>query len=112
MPEDVVRGLVAGYRKKSPVARFFIAETRNEPCAYGSAVECPDGIGMLEDFFTLPRFRGRGFASAIVAHGVDHLRARGCRSVFVGALVAERAKHLYAKLGFAPSMISTEWVKG
>jgi GNAT superfamily N-acetyltransferase len=112
LPDDVVRGIVGGYRRKSRVAQFFIAETGGAPCAYGSAVECPGNLGMLEDFFTLPQYRGRGIATTLISHCVDHLRGRGARSIFIGAHVTERAKHLYAKLGFVPLMVSREWVKG
>ncbi|WP_371418408.1 GNAT family N-acetyltransferase [Methylocapsa sp. S129] len=112
LPEDVVRGIVDGYRRKSRIAQFFIAETSREPCAYGSAIVCPNDLGMLEDFFTLPQCRGRGIASAIVGHCVGHCRSKGSSSVFIGARATERAKHLYARLGFKPLMISREWVKG
>lgn len=112
LPLEVVRGIVDGYRRKSPVQQFFIDEIDDLPCAYGSAVECPNNLGMLEDFFTLPEFRGRGIASAIVSHCVGHLRKKASRSIFIGALMTERAKRLYAKLGFTPLMISREWVNG
>jgi len=111
MPPEVVSGLFEGYKRKRQVAQFFIAEAGEFPCAYGSAVECPNKIGLLEDFFTLPSFRQRGIASTLLGQCVGRLRERGCRSVFIGALATESAKHLYAELGFTPLMISREWVK-
>ncbi len=112
LPQDVVSGLFAGYRAKRQIAPFFIAEARGVPCAYACAAHCPDGVGIIDNVFTLPAFRGRGIASSLIAHGVARLRASGRRRVFIGALARERAKHLYAKLGFTPVMISRKWVKG
>ena len=108
---EVARGLVDGYRRKSRVAQFFIAEIPGAPCAYGSMVECPNDLGMLEDFFTLPEFRGRGVAATILRHCIGRLRDKGRRNIFIGAYATGRARHLYARLGFAPLMISREWVK-
>jgi GNAT superfamily N-acetyltransferase len=110
-PRGVVSGLFAGYRAKREFAPFYIAEASGVPCAYACAAHCPDGVGIIDDLFTLPAFRGRGIASGLIAHGVARLRAAGARNVFIGALARERAKRLYAKLGFAPLMISRKWVK-
>jgi GNAT superfamily N-acetyltransferase len=111
LPPDVVAGLFEGHRRKRPAQQFFLGEIAGEACGYGSAVVCPDGVGLLEDYFTLPEFRGRGVASAILRHGVAHLEKNACRVLFLGALPDRPAKRLYAKLGFAPVMLTREWAK-
>lgn len=109
---DLVSGLIDGYQKKAGAAQFFLAEAGSEPCAYGSAVECPDRVGILEDFFTLPAYRGRGIATAIIACCVERLRRNGAEVIFIGAHATGAAKRLYARMGFAPLLVSREWVKG
>jgi GNAT superfamily N-acetyltransferase len=108
--EAVTRGIVAGLRKKSGPSRLFVAHLEGRPCAYGVAATCPNGLGMVEDLFTLPRDRGRGIASGIIAHCVRTLRQDGIRTIFLGAHVTERPKYLYRKLGFAPLMVTREFV--
>jgi GNAT superfamily N-acetyltransferase len=109
---DVAQGLIDGYRRKTSAAQFFMAEISDVFCAYGSAVTCPNGVGILEDFFTLPGFRNRGIGTAIMSHCVEYLHRRDLQIIFVGALATGRAKNLYARLGFSPLMTSSEWVKG
>ncbi len=60
--------------------------------------------------FTLPAYRQRGnnrndraFLNPLVEQGGD--------CVFLGALAGEQAKHLHAKLGFRPIMLTRCWVR-
>ena len=108
---DVTDGIVAGYRAKAPACRFYLARVDGEPVAYGSFAAGPIGAGIIEDVFTLPSHRGRGIASAMIAAFAERLRDQGCSTVFLGALAGERARHLYAKLGFRPVMLTRTWVK-
>src|SRR3546814_4441455 len=59
----------------------------------------------------LPAYRQRGIASALIAHFSGQLVAQGCDFIFLGALVGEQARHLYAKLGFRPVMLTRCWVR-
>jgi GNAT superfamily N-acetyltransferase len=65
---------------------------------------------MVEDLFTLPAARRRGLASAIIAHAVDYVRARGAAEVLIGAHVDDAPKRLYARLGFAPMCVTREYI--
>src|SRR3546814_3328094 len=56
-------------------------------------------------------YRQRGIASALIAHFSGQLVAQGCDFIFLGALVGEQARHLYAKLGFRPVMLTRCWVR-
>ena len=108
---DVSAGMVAGYRAKSPGYQFYLAMQGGEPVAYGARAAAPNGVGMIEDLFTLQTARRQGIATAIIATFADHLRSADCHSIFLGALAGEEVKRLYARLGFRPVMLARSWVK-
>ena len=111
IPREVTDGIVASYRAKSPTCRFYLAKMNGEAVAYGSFAAGPSHAGIIEDVFTLPSHRGRGAASGMIAAFADQLRSERCSTIFLGALAGERARHLYAKLGFRPVMLTRTWVK-
>jgi GNAT superfamily N-acetyltransferase len=110
LDEDVTRGLVAGYRARTAVAQFFLARLGGAPCAYGSAVLGPYGMGIVEDLFTLPEHRRHGIARAIIARAVDHARERGMGPMLIGAHVTEVPKAYYARLGFVPACVTRQYL--
>lgn len=108
----VTRGIVQGYRKKTGQAcRFFTTHLESTPCGYGSAILCPNGLGMIEDLFTLRSYRGKGVASALIRHCVEQLRLRTSSPVFLGSHAAEQPKHLYNRLGFEPVLLTREYLR-
>ncbi len=111
MDENVTRGIVDAYRKKEGACQFFLATVDGTPCAYGSGVLCPEEVGMVEDLFTLPDFRRRGVASAIIKHCVDHVRDQGAGPVFIGAHANDAPKLLYHRLGFEPLCLTRTFFK-
>lgn len=108
---EVTAGMVAGYRAKSADYHFHLAIEDGVPVGYGAHAAAPNGVGMIEDLFTLPSARRQGIATAMIAAFGERLRARGCRTIFIGALAAERPKHLYARLGFRPVGLARTWVR-
>lgn len=108
---EVSAGMVAGYRAKSPAYQFYLAMQGDEPVAYGAHAAAPNGAGMIEDLFTLQSARRRGIATAMIAVFTDRLRAAECHTIFLGALISEPPKHLYARLGFRPVMLARTWVR-
>lgn len=80
-------------------------------CAYGAGVLCANGLGMVEDLFTLPAFRKRGIATAIIARVIAHVRRQGAYQVLIGAHATEPPKRLYAALGFTPVCVTREYIK-
>jgi ribosomal protein S18 acetylase RimI-like enzyme len=56
----------------------------------------------IEDVGTLPEYRGRGYASAVVLRGVEEARREGNDFVFLVADDEDWPKELYARLGFVP----------
>lgn len=111
LPPSVTDGIIAGYRAKSGPYHFHLTRIDGEPAAYGALVAAPSGAGMIEDLFTLPAYRNRGIATAMIAQFSTALEEKGCTSIFLGALVNEQAKHLYAKLGFRPEMLTRCWAR-
>ena len=111
VPPEVTAGMVAVYRAKSGAYHFHLAMQDGVPVAYGAHAAAPNGVGMIEDLFTLQSARRRGVATAMIAAFTDRLRADGCQTIFLGALAAEQPKHLYARLGFHPVGLSREWVR-
>lgn len=56
----------------------------------------------VEDVYTAPEWRGRGFASTLVGHALRVARQQGDELVFIVADDQDWPKHLYARLGFIP----------
>lgn len=107
----VTDGIVASYQAKHAECQFFIAELDAQPCAYGSGLCGPNAMGMVEDLFTLPQFRKRGIASAVIAHCVDYCRNHGSTQVLIGSHANEVPKHLYRRLGFEPVCLTRDYIK-
>jgi GNAT superfamily N-acetyltransferase len=103
--------MTASYRDKSADYHFHLAVWDDAPVAYGAFAVAPNGVGMIEDLFTLPSARRQGVATAIIAAFVDRLRASGCEAIFLGALASEAPKRLYARLGFRPLSLARSWVR-
>jgi GNAT superfamily N-acetyltransferase len=61
----------------------------------------------VEDVYTAPESRGRGFASTLVSHVAGTAQDRGAELVFIIADDGDWPKHLYARLGFAP--VGRKW---
>ena len=108
--DELTRRMVAGYRAKATVAQFFCAFVEDAVCAYGCSVIGPHGLGIVEDLFTLPAYRKRGIATAIIQHAVEHARARGMGPMLIGPHVTEEPKKLYATLGFVPQCITRPYL--
>jgi len=78
-------------RRKAGTVKFYLAALAGQAVAYASKVECPNGLGMIEDIFTLPVARDRGIASALIANILGRLRAEiPDRPVFLGLMRAKR----------------------
>lgn len=59
-------------------------------------------VAQIEDVATLPGYRGRGLARAVVLHAVSESLKAGADLVFLVADEADWPKTLYARLGFDP----------
>ena len=108
---ELSNAIVAGYRAKGEAYRFHLARVGEKAVCYCACTHAPNGLGMVEDLFTLPSHRGRGIGAAVVARLVHKLRAEGCDGVFIGALADSPAKGLYRRLGFEPVLLTRAWLK-
>ncbi|MBT5334327.1 MAG: GNAT family N-acetyltransferase [Gammaproteobacteria bacterium] len=79
--------------------------------AYGSGTVCDNGMGMVEDLFTLAAHRGRGIASSIIEHCVAYCAERGAKDFLLGSHVTAPPKKLYQKLGFQPVCVTREYFR-
>ena len=57
-------------------------------------------IAQVEDVYTTPEARGRGFARAVITHAVELARAAGHELIFIVADDEDWPKRLYERLGF------------
>lgn len=108
--EAVGAGLIAAMRRRSP-DNYRLIVVDGQAVGYGLAVACPNGLGLIENLFALPDWRGRGLMSAFIVAAVDRLRRGGCDGVFLDALAHESAKSLYAALGFRPVAVARQWTR-
>ena len=79
--------------------RYFAVEAAGGVAAYCELYSW-DGVGQVENVVTLPRFRNRGFARALVLHATEESRAGGNDLTFLVADADDWPYRLYEKLGF------------
>jgi ribosomal protein S18 acetylase RimI-like enzyme len=79
--------------------RLFAAEADGRLVAHAELYS-EDGIGQVENVFTLPDYRGQGLARSLVLRGVAESHAAGNDLTFLVADADDWPKRLYEKLGF------------
>ena len=79
--------------------RLFAAEADGKLVAH-TALYSEDGVGQVENVVTLPAYRGRGLARALVLHAVAESQAAGNDLTFLVADAEDWPQRLYEKLGF------------
>ena len=89
--------------------RHLAAVVDGDVAAY-AGLYLGDGIAQIEDVATLPAYRNRGLARAVVLQAVAEARRAGAGLVFLVADEADWPKDLYARLGF--DVIGVEHVFG
>jgi ribosomal protein S18 acetylase RimI-like enzyme len=67
-----------------------------------------DRIVQVEDVYTAPEHRGRGFARALLTRAVELAQAADPELTFIVADDGDWPKRLYAKIGFVPA--GREWL--
>lgn len=106
----VAAGLLAGMRGRSACDHWLLVEDGVD-LGYGMTALCPNGLGLIENLFTLPAHRGRGVMSRFIGAAAARLRAAGCDAVFLDAHADDTPKRLYAKLGFRAVAVTRTWVR-
>ncbi|HEY3503518.1 MAG TPA: GNAT family N-acetyltransferase [Actinocatenispora sp.] len=102
LPDATYRQL-AGQRTRRPAGTEFLAVLGPDgaPRAWCELyLSAPDGVAQVEDVLTLPAYRGRGHATALVATGVRRAAAAGCDLTFLRVDADDGPVGLYRRLGF------------
>ncbi len=107
----VAAGLLAGMRRRLGPCDYWLLTEGGVDLGYGMTAVCPNGLGLIENLFTLPEHRGRGLMSAFIVEAARRLRVAGCDGVFLDAHADDTPKLLYARLGFRPVAVARTWVK-
>lgn len=106
--EEVVREVVAAgeVAARAGNSRFFAVQVDGRPVA-AAQLNSDGRIAEVDDVATLPAFRRRGYASAIVLRAVEEALAAGHDLVFLVAEDKDWPKELYTRLGF--EVIGRTW---
>lgn len=102
--------IFATHRRASIEVRFFMVWVEGEAVAFFSSWPGRNGVGMVEDLFTMPTHRNLGIARALIHHCVADARAGGANGVVIGAEPGDTPKHLYAAMGFRPTCLTHTWL--
>jgi ribosomal protein S18 acetylase RimI-like enzyme len=79
--------------------QYFAAEVGGKLVAHAELYS-ENGVGQVENVFTLPDYRGRSLARALVLRGVAESHAAGNDLTFLVADADDWPQRLYEKLGF------------
>ncbi len=108
---ETTRDLVRSKRPKGPQLRFWLVRVDEVDCGFFSSMPGENGVGLVEDLFTQPDFRGRGIATALIAHAVEDARLRGAGPILIGALPEDTPRRMYQALGFRPLCVTRAYLK-
>ncbi len=119
LTKDVTSQMQAIRRSTAEEVHFFLAREQDEDVAFFSSWPGPGTeagvapgvgrVGMVEDLYTHPDHRGRGFARALIHHCVADARTRGAVAVLIGAEADDTPKTIYAAMGFVPTCVTHAW---
>jgi GNAT superfamily N-acetyltransferase len=109
--EETPSQMVLSRRSKWPSAPLWLAYVDGAAQAYCTSWLGPGGMGLVEDLFTLPDFRHRGLATALVHHCVAEARTEGASPVVIVADTADTPKQMYAAMGFRPVAVASTYRK-
>jgi len=109
--EIVSTQMTEAKRAKCPPLRFWIAQVNGVDAGFFSSWPGENGVGLVEDLFTHPEFRGRGVATALMARTVEDARERGAAAVLIGARPEDTPRLLYASMGFRSLCVTRAYLK-
>jgi GNAT superfamily N-acetyltransferase len=109
--ESVSRQMTEVKRAKCPPLRFWIAQVGEVDAGFLSSWPGENGVGLVEDLFTVRELRRRGIAAALMVRAVEDARERGADLVLIGARPADSPRHIYASMGFRPLCVTRSYLK-
>ena len=107
----VAAGLTDSMQRRRGACDYWLLVEDGADAGYGMTAVCPNGLGLIENLFTVPERRGRGLMSAFIAAAAARLTASGCDALFLDAHVHDTPKRLYARLGFGAVALTRTWVR-
>ena len=108
---EIAEAFVRIYRRKAPDVQYFMAYVDGRPTAFFSSWPGVDGVGQVEDLFTLPEWRRRGLATALMRRCVRACRERGAAQVAIACDPSDTPKQIYAAMGFVPAALDMRYLK-
>lgn len=108
---DIGEAFVHIYRRKAPDLQYYIAYVDGKAAAFFSSWPGSDGMGQVEDLFTLPEFRHRGLATALMHRCVRDCRERGARDIVIACDPTDTPKQMYRAMGFVPVALAGHYLK-
>ncbi len=109
--EEASRQMALALRAKWPDYRTFLLRVDGVDAAYFGSFPGVDGVGMVEDLYTVQSYRKRGLARALIHHCVADARSRGADAVVIGADADDTPKLFYERLGFVPTSMIMSWIR-
>jgi GNAT superfamily N-acetyltransferase len=82
--------------------RTFAIPGRGGGLAASAKLRADRAVAQIEDVYTIPEARGRGYCRAILTRAIEQARARTPELIFIVANDDDWPKQLYAKIGFEP----------
>lgn len=107
----VTAGLIAARRGRMEACDYWLIHAGGDALGYGMTAVCPNGLGLIENLFTLRAHRGRGLMSGFIVEAARRLQAEECDGLFLDAHANDTPKHLYARLGFRPVALTRTWTR-
>ena len=109
--DEIARQMLQVKRLKQPPVLYFMAYVKDKPVAYFNSWAGIDGVGQVEDLYTLPKFRKRGIAHALIHYCVADARAKGAGPVIIAADPTDSPKRIYAAMGFRPVAMQSHYTR-
>lgn len=94
-----------------PGWRLYLGEVEGEP-AGAAVLRVGDGVGLLATASTVPRFRGRGVQTALIARRLEDAAGAGCELVTSAAAAGSISLRNLARDGLRPAFTKTVWRLG
>lgn len=111
LSEETSRQMARSLSAKAPAFRRFLARKDGIDVGFFGSYPGTNGVGMVEDLYTVSNHRHRGVARALIHHCVADARSRGAEYVLIGADPADTPRHFYRALGFEPACITWSYLR-
>lgn len=103
--EEIAREMWHSKQAKQPPVQYWMAYEGERAVAYFNSWQGVGGVGQVEDLFTHPAYRKRGYARALLHHTVAESRKSGAGPIVIAADPTDTPKHIYAAMGWRPVAI-------